>query len=97
MSMNVDFEWDSAKAASNLRKHGVPFFKACQVFKDAGRLEQPDFSGDHSEERWDVLGRVEDTILFVVFTLRGERVRLISARRATHNEQRTYWTRDIPA
>jgi uncharacterized DUF497 family protein len=95
-SIDVEFEWDPAKALANLRKHGVPFFKACQVFKDAGRLEQPDFSGDHDEERWDVLGRVEDTVLFVVFTVRGERVRLISARRATRNEQRHYWAGDIP-
>ena len=93
----MEFEWDPAKAQTNLRKHGVPFFKGCQVFKDAGRLEQPDFSGDHDEERWDVLGRVEDTVLFVVLTLRGERVRLISARRANPNEQRTYWAGDIPA
>lgn len=92
----MEFEWDPAKAQANLRKHGVPFSKACQVFKDAGRLEQPDFSSDHDEERWDVLGRVEDTILFVVLTLRGERVRLISARRATRNEQRHYWAGDIP-
>ena len=88
--------YDPAKRKENLRKHGVPFFKACQVFKDDGRLEQSDFSGDHDEQRWDVLGRVEETILFVVFTLRGERVRLISARRATRNEQRHYWAGDIP-
>lgn len=92
----VEFEWDPAKALANLRKHGVPFFKACQVFKDAGRLEQPEFSGDHDEERWDVLGRAEGTILFVVFTVRGERVRLVSARRATRNEQRHHWAGDIP-
>ena len=93
----LEFDWDPAKAQANLRKHGIPFSKACQVFKDAGRLEQPDFSGEHDEERWDVLGRVEDTILFVVLTLRGERVRLISARRATRNEQRSYWTGYISA
>lgn len=93
----MEFEWDPAKAQANLRKHGIPFLEACQVFKkDARRLEQPDFSNDHDEERWDVLGRVEDTVLFVVFTLRGERVRLISARRATRNEQRHYWAGDIP-
>jgi uncharacterized DUF497 family protein len=97
MMMNLEFDWDPAKAQANLRKHGVPFHKACQVFKDAERLEQLDFSGDHTEERWDVLGRVEQTILFVVYTQRGQRIRLISARRATRNEQRSYWIGDIPA
>lgn len=92
----MEFEWDPAKALANRRKHGIPFFKACEVFKDAGRLEQLDVSNDHDEERWDVLGRAEDTILFVVYTLRGESFRLISARRATRNEQRHYWAGDIP-
>jgi uncharacterized DUF497 family protein len=93
----VEYEWDPAKAQSNLRKHGIPFHKACQVFKDAGRLEQLDVSSDHDEERWDVLGRVDQTILFVVYTQRDQRIRLISARRATRNEQRSYWFGDIQA
>ena len=59
----MEFEWDPAKAQVNLHKHGIPFHKACQVFKDAERLEQLDFSSNHDEERWDVLGRVEQTIL----------------------------------
>jgi uncharacterized DUF497 family protein len=93
----MEYEWDPAKAQANLRKHGIPFHKDCQVFKDAGRLEQLDFSSHHDEERWDVLGRVEQTILYVVFTQRDQRIRLISARRATRNEQRSYWLGDIPA
>lgn len=95
--MGMEFDWDPEKAQANLRKHGVPFHMACQVFKDAGRLEQLDFSSDHNEERWDVSGRVEQTILFVVYTQRDQRIRLISARRATRNEQRSYWIGDIPA
>ncbi|MGA3263877.1 MAG: BrnT family toxin [Terracidiphilus sp.] len=93
----MEFEWDPAKAETNLRKHRVPFLKASEVFKDGNRLERPDASGDYDEERWIVIGRVERTILSVVYTQRGQRIRLISARRATRNEQRTYWTGDIPA
>jgi uncharacterized protein len=92
----VEFEWDPAKAQANLRKHRMPFLVACEAFKDGNRLERPDFSSDYGEERWIVLGRVARTILFVVFTQRGERIRLISARRADANEQRTYWTGDTP-
>jgi uncharacterized DUF497 family protein len=93
----VEFEWDLAKAASNLRKHRVPFLMACEVFKDNDRLERLDLSGNYGEERWAVVGRVGQKILSVVYTQRGQRIRLISARRADRNEQRTYWTGDISA
>jgi uncharacterized DUF497 family protein len=93
----VEFEWDPAKAEANLRKHKVPFLKACEAFKDGNRLERPDDSSEFGEERWIVLGCVEQTILSVVYTQRGQRIRLISARRATRNEQRNYWIGDIPA
>lgn len=71
--MTVEFEWDPAKEKTNLRKHKVPFLMACEVFKDDSRLERPDASSDCDEERWIVLGRVERTILFVVYTQRGQR------------------------
>ncbi|MGH9606074.1 MAG: BrnT family toxin [Terracidiphilus sp.] len=96
LPLEVEFEWDPEKARANLRKHKVPFLKACEVFKDDDRLERLDASTD-DEDRWAVLGRVEQTILFVVYAQRGERIRLISARRATRYEQRTYWIGEIPA
>jgi hypothetical protein len=93
----LEFEWDPAKAQANQRKHKVPFLIACEAFKDGNRLELADFSDEYEEERWIVLGRVGRTILSVVFTERGERIRLISARRADPNERRTYWTGETPA
>jgi uncharacterized DUF497 family protein len=93
----VEYEWDPAKAQANLRKHKVPFLMACQVFKDDSRLETLDFSSDYDEERWIVLGRVGQKILSVVYTQRGQRTRLISARRADRNEQRSYWIGDLSA
>ena len=93
----AEFEWDPAKAMANLLKHKVPFRIACEVFKDVNRLERIDASGGYGEERWIVLGCVEQKILSVVYTLRGKRIRIISARRATRNEQRTYWTGEIPS
>src|ERR1035441_2085321 len=92
----AEFEWDPAKANANLRDHKVPFLKACEVFKDAKRLESPDPSNDYDKERWNVLGLVDQAVLFVVYTLRGERIRMISARKATRNEQRIYWFGDTP-
>jgi hypothetical protein len=97
MPNGLEFEWDPAKAEANLRKHKVPFLIACEAFKDRNRLELPDFSDEYEEERWIMLGRVGRAILTVVFTERGERIRLISARRADPNERRTYWTGEIPA
>jgi uncharacterized DUF497 family protein len=93
----VEYEWDPAKAQANLRKHKVPFLMACEVFKDDSRLETLDFSSDYDEERWIVLGRVGRKILSVVYTQRGPRTRLISARRADRNEQRSYWIGDLSA
>jgi uncharacterized DUF497 family protein len=96
-SNGVEFEWDPAKAHTNLRKHKVPFLIACEAFKDSSAIERPDTSSDYDEERWIVLGRVNHTILSVVLTYREQRIRLIPARRANGNEQRTYWTGDLSA
>jgi uncharacterized DUF497 family protein len=93
----MEFEWDPIKAQINLRKHKVPFLIACEAFKDSSRIELQDLSSEYEEERWIMLGRVGQAILSVVFTDRGERIRLISARRANRNEQRTYWIGEIQA
>ena len=83
-------EWDPGKARLNSRKHGVSFADAVASLEDEGALTMRDpCSGE--EERWatlglDALGRV----LVVVFTWRGEGVRLISARKATPRERRRY-------
>ncbi|MBI4604084.1 MAG: BrnT family toxin [Planctomycetes bacterium] len=85
----MDFEWDPRKAASNLRKHGIDFADAATVLYDDFALTVPD---EHPEEErfatigMDALGR----LLVVVYTWRGERARLISARKATASERRQY-------
>jgi uncharacterized protein len=95
MGGTLEFEWDPAKARANLRKHRVPFIKACEVFRDTARSEHPDVFED--EERWMVLGRVEQTILAVVYAERNDRIRIISARKATIDEQKIYWHGHIPS
>jgi uncharacterized DUF497 family protein len=92
----AQFEWDPRKAASNLTKHGVPFSRAIKVFEDPARQEQLDTSNEFSEERWLTLGRADNGILHVVSTQWQESIRLISARKATRNEQRIYWDGQIP-
>lgn len=88
----VEFEWDPNKAASNLRKHRVRFAEAVTVFEDEAMLtmvdEQP------REERFVALGFSSlGRILVVVYTTRRERIRIISARKATRNERAEYEAR----
>jgi uncharacterized protein len=89
--MALEFEWDSAKAASNLSKHGVAFEEAVTVFDDP--LSTTVIDPDHSlmEERLVIFGRSSaGRILAVMHTERGARVRIISAREATRAERDVY-------
>lgn len=89
----MEFEWDTAKATSNLQKHGVPFPYAARVFEDEGRLEFQDDRQDYGEPRYIVLGKVESRVLVVVCTWRSsELCRLISARKANRREAKLYQT-----
>lgn len=89
--MALEFEWDAAKAAGNLTQHGVSFAEAQGVFSDSLALEIPDPAHSDEEERWIAVGRsYRDRLLVVVFTERGEVIRLISARVATTSETRRY-------
>jgi hypothetical protein len=84
----MEFEWDPAKAKSNIARHGVSFDEAQAVFTDPQAIELLDHSLD--EERWRLLGRAGPSILMVVYTERGNRVRIISARKASKREQEAY-------
>lgn len=87
----LEFEWDNDKAADNLRKHGVSFEFAAKAFSDLFGIEWIDDREDYGEERTILLGMADGTILVVVYTERESRIRLISARRATKNEQDIYY------
>lgn len=90
--MSLTYEWDDAKARANERKHGVSFEEARTVFLDAYALHV--YDGPHSweEDRSIIIGTsLRERILAVVYVERtGETLRLISARRATLRERRTY-------
>ena len=89
----MEFEWDEAKAASSLRKHGVDFEDALQIFAGRVRLAS-DLRRDHGEPRFIALGEVSGDVLKVVFTHRGSAYRLISAWRAGKRDQATYRAND---
>ena len=86
------YEWDDDKNIANKKKHdGIGFETAVRVFLDNKRIEK--YDEKHStltEERWNVIGLVLD-VLFVVYTERKDSVRIISARKATKEEEREYY------
>jgi uncharacterized DUF497 family protein len=84
------FEWDTKKAVQNVAKHGVPFDYAARVFLDTHRLDSKDTRRDYREERRITIGEIDGRLFVVAYTLRGEVVRLISARKANPREQRQY-------
>ena len=85
----IIFEWDGDKNKLNQKLHGIAFEDAKFVFNDPCRVILPDLFHTGKEERWLVIGIVSK-VLFVVFTERGENIRIISARSATKAEKRLY-------
>ena len=84
------FQYDPKKAATNLKKHGVSFADAEGVFLDPLAIHQTDPDAE-GEERFIAIGLGSaGGTLVVIYTLRGEDIRLISARRATRREVRNY-------
>ena len=92
-----DFEWNDEKAALNRRKHGVSFEDAVEAFDDAFAIATLDDPAGHGEERIVMIGTSGVGVLTIVYTERGERVRIISARKATRHEKERYHHHDRPA
>ena len=89
--MGYFFEWDTEKAAVNTRKHGVTFDEASTVFVDPLGILIPDPDHSVAEQRYLLLGMSNrQRLLVVAHAERPPRTRLISARRATPKERRTY-------
>ena len=91
---NIRFEWDEAKNATNIKKHGVSFDEAQTVFLDENAIRY--FDPDHSqdEDRFIMLGMSFKLRVLVVchcFRLSDSIIRLISARRANKKESQDYW------
>ena len=87
----MNFEWDEAKASTNLKKHGISFVLSRSVFDDPNKLDDLDDVIDYGEERWIITGLAELQLLTVVYTLRRGIIRIISARRATRHEEQDYY------
>lgn len=88
----MEFEWDEEKNRANIRKHdGISFEMAVRVFLDENRIEKYGARHSTDEDRYNVIGMVEN-LLFVVYTERNDdTIRIISARKATKEECNEYY------
>ncbi|MFZ2967734.1 MAG: BrnT family toxin [Sulfuricurvum sp.] len=82
------FEYDPDKSASNLVKHGIDFDEAQLVWQDANALEIR--AKSDTENRFALIGRIDDKLWIAFYTYRGDTIRLISVRRTRENEKRIY-------
>jgi uncharacterized protein len=89
----IEFEWNTAKAASNLKKHGISFEEAQSVFYDEFALQFFDSESSETEDRFLMLGMSSEAKLLLVCHCEregGNIIRIISARKATANERKHY-------
>jgi uncharacterized protein len=89
-----NFEWDYNKAISNYVKHGVSFEEATRVFDDPFAIGEVDDREVYGEERFVLIGKARNKLLVVVYIERGERIRIISARKATKYERENSYRQD---
>lgn len=84
----MGFEWDEEKERANLGKHGILFSKAARIFEDDNQFHRE--SHKSAEERWSVTGEIDEKLWTVIYTRRGNNIRIISARRARDHEKKRY-------
>lgn len=85
----MDFEWDTAKDAINKRKHGIGFREAAEIFRGQ-MIVSHDTRRDYGERRLIALGQYDGNVIRVVFTERGNSIRIISAWKANRNDRQSY-------
>ncbi len=83
------FEWEAAKEDANIAKHNIGFDAASDLFDGRDVIETQRAHPD--EERWQRTGIVDERFMTVIWTRRGDAIRIISARRARTNEKRDYY------
>jgi uncharacterized DUF497 family protein len=86
----MEFEWDEAKRLANIRKHGIDFSDVSAVF-DGDTVTVEDDRYDYGKQRFVTFGLLQGRVIAVVHTERSDCTRIISARKATKYEQRTYF------
>jgi uncharacterized DUF497 family protein len=86
----MEFEWDQDKNDACYIERGFDFAYVLRAFMDADRLIHKDTRWDYGEDRYQLLGAIEGRVFFVVYTIRGTVIRIISARKANQREVDDY-------
>ncbi|MEP0761641.1 MAG: BrnT family toxin [Pseudomonadota bacterium] len=82
----MNFEWDEAKSERCFRERGFDFAYAARAFFDPDRLVQADTRHSYGEERYQLMGKIDERVFVVVYTVRHDAIRIISARKANQRE-----------
>jgi len=85
----MEFEWDNEKNNKNIKKHGIDFADAALIF-DHPMFVYEDVRKDYGEQRFNGIGVLQGIEISVVYTQRGRKIRLISARKASKDERKKY-------
>ncbi len=86
----MEFEWNKEKAAANFKKHGISFEEAALAFFDENAVELFDERNSEDEIRYQLIGVSKTRLIFVAYTARNERIRIISARKANPKQTKIY-------
>lgn len=86
---NIEFEWDENKKILNIKQHDLDFRDGWMVFEQP-IIERIDDRYDYAEIRWIALGKMLDVIVVVIYTLRRQKIRIISLRKANKKEREIY-------
>ena len=86
----MKFEWNDAKSADCFAKRGFDFAYVIRVFVDPKRMIRQDERKSYGEERYQLFGCIDERLFVIVFTYRGDAIRIISARKANAREVRAY-------
>lgn len=84
------FEWDKTKCEINLQKHGIDFANVTELFTHPHLIKE-DIRHNYGEKRWITIGKMREIIVVMVFTLRENNIRIISARKANKKEEGVYY------
>ena len=86
----MDFEWDEAKSEACYTQRGFDFTYVLRLFLDPDRVVRKDHRWDYGEDRFRLTGAIEHRVFVVIYTLRANSVRIISARKANRRELKDY-------
>ena len=87
---HMQFEWDEAKSDASFKERGFDFAYAARAFFDPDRIVHTDARRSYGEERYQLMGMIEQRLFVVVYTPRHSAIRIISARKANQREVRNY-------